>query len=78
MDFLLEYIPTDAHGFLLLCPFMPCVRPTLLKTRRGRCLSIRGKSLGTPDRGPGSLPRIDKRGGKGGHVVKSYLPALKS
>jgi hypothetical protein len=35
-----------------------------------------GKPLGTFDRGPRSLPRVDERGGRGRQVVKSCLPVL--
>jgi hypothetical protein len=28
------------------------------------------------DRGPGSLPRVNERGGRGRQVVKSHLPTL--
>jgi hypothetical protein len=34
------------------------------------------KPLGTFDRGPGSLPWFDKRGGRGKQVVKSRPPTL--
>jgi hypothetical protein len=76
MDSLLEYILTDARGFLSLRPFMSCVRPMLLVTRSGWCLSVRRKPPSTLDQGPGSLPRADKRGGKGGQVEKSCPPML--
>jgi hypothetical protein len=35
-----------------------------------------GKPPGTFDRGPGSLPRVDERGGRVRHAVKSRLPLL--
>jgi hypothetical protein len=34
------------------------------------------KPLGTFDRGLGSLPQVDERGGRGRQVVKSCLPML--
>jgi hypothetical protein len=35
-----------------------------------------GKPPGMLDRGPGSLPWVDERGGRGRQVAKSYLPEL--
>jgi hypothetical protein len=61
---------------LLVHPFMPYVRLTLLETQSEQCLSARGKALGTLDRGPGSLPRGNDWGEKGRQVVKSCPPAL--
>jgi hypothetical protein len=37
-----------------------------------------GKLLGSFERGPKSLSRVDERGGRGRQVVKSYLPTLNS
>jgi hypothetical protein len=34
------------------------------------------KPPGTLDQGPGSLPRVEERGGRGRQVVKSHLPVL--
>jgi hypothetical protein len=76
IDSLLEYILTGAYGFLLPRPFVLYVRSTLLKTRSRRCLSTRGKLLGTLCWGPRSLPRADERGGKDRQVVKFCPPAL--
>jgi hypothetical protein len=77
MDSLLEYILTDVCGFLLLHPFMPYVRPTLLETQRERCLSVRWKPPDTFDRGPEFIPWADERGEKVKQVVKSYPPMCK-
>jgi hypothetical protein len=76
MDSLLEYILIDACEFLLLHPFMPCVRLMLLETQSRWCLSARGKPPGMLDWGPGFLPWADKRGRKGRQVVKSCPPTL--
>jgi hypothetical protein len=76
MDSLLEYMLTDVCGFQSLRPFMSYVRLMLLETWSRRCLLIHGKPPSTIDKGPGSLPRADKREGKGGQVVKSCLLAL--
>jgi hypothetical protein len=35
-----------------------------------------GKPLGMFDQGPGSLPRVNERGGMGRQVVKSHLATL--
>jgi hypothetical protein len=42
MDSLLECILLDACGFLMLRPFMPCIRLMLLETQSGWCFSVRG------------------------------------
>jgi hypothetical protein len=66
----------QTHVVLLLHPFIPYVRSTLLKTQSGRCLSAHGKPPGTLDQGLGSLPWVNESGGKGRQVVKSRPPAL--
>jgi hypothetical protein len=58
---------------IVRCTWVPtamsrCVRrlrPMLPEARKGWCLSACGRTLSTPDRGPGSLPQVDGRGGKG-------------
>jgi hypothetical protein len=76
MDSTLEYILSDACGFLLLCPFVP--------GDQGRC-SPRpgvgdafccGKPPSTFDQGPRSLPQVNERCERGRQVVKSHLPML--
>jgi hypothetical protein len=46
MDSTLEYILSDACGFLLLYPFMPrLLRPPLPEAWSGRCLCVVGSPL---------------------------------
>jgi hypothetical protein len=63
----------DSYCYVLLC------QATKVAASRGpeRAMFIRcGEPPGTFDRGPGSLPWVVERGGRGRQVVKSSLPAL--
>jgi hypothetical protein len=77
MDSILEYVLLGAREFLLL-RFRRAMhlRQMLSEARSGWCLSACGKPPSTFDRGPGSLPRVDGRGGKDRQVVKSCPSTL--
>jgi hypothetical protein len=76
MNSLLEYIMTNACGFLLLRPFVPDASDRRFPRLGAGGAYLLCRAPGTLDWGPGSLPWVDKRGRKGRQVVKSYLPAL--
>jgi hypothetical protein len=75
MDSALEYILSDTRGLLQLRPFVPSIQGN--RSPRPAMLIRYGKLPGVFDRGPGSLTRVNERGGMGRQVVKSRLPALK-
>jgi hypothetical protein len=79
MDSTLEYILTDACGFLLLCPSMPSAKGhRFLRPGVGEAYPLwEPPPPETIDRGPRSLTlQVDERGRTGRQVVKSHLPTL--
>jgi hypothetical protein len=76
MDSTLMYILLEPVGSKCYVP--SCQVPKTTASRGPeRAMFVRcGEPPGTFDRGPSSLPRVIKRGGRGRQVVKSHLPAL--
>jgi hypothetical protein len=76
MNSTLEYVQSDARGFLLLRLFVPGAEDRrFLRPGAGDVYQLRG-APDTFDWVPESLPRVIERGERGKQVVKSRLPAL--
>jgi hypothetical protein len=66
-DSVLEYIPSDAHELLRQRSFEALGSAMLICCRQ---------SLGMLDWGPGFVPQVNERGGRGKQVAKLCLPVL--
>jgi hypothetical protein len=68
-------VHVSSYSYVLSCQ---AAKPATSRGAEWAMFIHYGKLLGSFERGPKSLSRVNERGGRGRQVVKSYLPTLNS